>query len=256
MKNLNRTKIWNIAKVSILAGILFGSIGFVEKKHGEKTCNSIEVNIENQLHNYFINESDIVDIVTRRGDRRIVGEELTDLNLKAIENDLYENKFIKKAEVYKDLKGHLLINIDQCRPIARLLSKKMNDRYISNQGAVLPLSERYTARVLLIDGPYADDAKLYDLNDSDYGKSLMQLLHFIENDPFWKAQIAQMHIDRKGNIEMYTQVSKQVVEFGRPVDISEKFRNLKIFYKEILPTKGWNSYESVSVKFKNQIVCE
>jgi hypothetical protein len=34
---------------------------------------------------------------------------------------------------------------------------------------------------------------------------------------------------------MFTQVSKQVVEFGKPVEIVEKFRNLKIFYKEILP---------------------
>jgi cell division protein FtsQ len=36
-----------------------------------------------------------------------------------------------------------------------------------------------------------------------------------------------------------------LIDFGKPVDIEEKFRNLKIFYKEILPTKGWNSYESV-----------
>jgi cell division protein FtsQ len=85
---------------------------------------------------------------------------------------------------------------------------------------------------------------------------MMELLNFIEKDPFWKAQISQMHIDKKGNIKMYTQVSKQVVEFGKPEDIEEKFRNLKIFYKDILPTKGWNSYDRVSVKFKDQIVCE
>ena len=63
-------------------------------------------------------------------------------------------------------------------------------------------------------------------------------------------------LDKKGNIKMYTQVSKQVVEFGRPEEIEEKFKKLKIFYKEILPAKGWNSYDKVSVKFKDQIVCE
>ena len=31
---------------------------------------------------------------------------------------------------------------------------------------------------------------------------------------------------------------------------------IKIFYKKILPYKGWNSYESVSVKFKGQIICK
>jgi cell division protein FtsQ len=137
-----------------------------------------------------------------------------------------------------------------------MMSRKMKDRYISNNGEVLPLSKRYTARVMLIDGPYADNAKLYNLNKSETGKQLMELLRFIENDKFWKAQIAWMNIDKKGNITMYTQVSKQVVEFGKPVDIQDKFRKLKIFYKDILPTKGWNSYNRVSVKFKDQIVCE
>ncbi len=253
---MKKNKIWNISKITLLMVFILGSIGLVEKEAGERTCTSIEVNIDNQFENYFINEGDIIDIITNRGENRIVGENLEDLNLKMIESELYKNKFIKKAEVYKDLKGHLMINIDQSRPIARLMSSKMSDRYISNRGEVLPLSRRYTARVLLIDGPYADNAKLYDLYETDYGKDLMSLLHFIDQDKFWKAQIAQMHIDKKGNIKMYTQVSKQVIEFGKPVDLKEKFRNLKIFYKEILPTKGWNSYESVSVKFKNQIVCE
>ena len=34
-----------------------------------------------------------------------------------------------------------------------------------------------------------------------------------------------------------------------------KFKKLELFYKNILPTKGWNYYESVNLKFKNQIVC-
>ena len=29
-----------------------------------------------------------------------------------------------------------------------------------------------------------------------------------------------------------------------------------LFYKVILPTKGWNYYESVNLKYKNQIVCD
>jgi cell division protein FtsQ len=253
---LSLKKISRTGKVAVLMVMLLGTIGFVEKKYDQKTCSSIDVTIDNQFENYFINESDIIDIVTNRGELKIVGEPFDDLNLKAIEMELYKNKFIRHAEVFKDLTGRLLINIDQSRPIARLMSGKMSDRYISSMGEVLPLSRRYTARVLLIDGVFADNAKLYDLNETENGRQLMDLLNFIEEDKFWKAQIAQMNIDKKGNIDMYTQVSKQVVEFGQPVDIEDKFRNLKIFYKEILPSKGWNGYNRVSVKFKNQIVCE
>lgn len=254
--NSKLMNIWQIGKIALPILLLLGSIGFVEKQYGQRICTSINVDINNQFENYFINEGDIIELITAGGDNRIVGEAFEDLNLKEIETELLKTKFIRKAEVFKNLEGNVVIKIDQSRPIARMMSKKMSDRYISDKGEVLPLSKRYTARVLLIDGSFADNPKLYDLNNSEYGTQLMELLQFIENDKFWKAQISQMNIDNSGNIKMYTQVSKQIIEFGAPEDINEKFKKLKIFYKDILPSKGWNSYERVSVKFKDQIVCE
>ena len=254
--NKKLLKIWPFFKVAMLIIIMTGLIGFVEKQHSRKLCKAIEVNINNQYQNYFINESDVIEIITDRGSRKIVGEPYDALNLKQMEALLREDKFVEDAQVYKDLTGNLIITIDQSRPIARLMSKKMSDRYISEKGDVLPLSKRFTPRVVLIDGAFADNPKLYQLYETETGRQVMELLKFIEKDKFWKAQIAQMRIDKKGNIKMYTQVSKQVVDFGKPEDIEEKFRKLKIFYKKILPAKGWNSYNSVSVKYKNQIICE
>jgi cell division protein FtsQ len=253
---LRWNKILKTAKIVVLAGVVFGSIGLVEKQHGSRICTAINVEIDNQFQNYFINESDVIDLITNGGDNRIVGEPFDELNLKEIEQELLSTKFIRNAEVFKDLEGTLMISINQSRPIARLMSTKMNDRYISSKGEVLPLSKRYTARVVLIDGAFADEAKLYDLSENKKNRQLMELLRFIDGDAFWKTQIAQMNIDKKGNIKIFTQVSKQVVEFGKPVDIEEKFKKLKIFYKDILPAQGWNSYNRVSVQFKDQIVCE
>jgi len=253
---LKLNKIWNITKIAGLVIIIIGSIGLVEKEYGSRICTSINVDIDNQFENYFINESDIIDLITDGGENRIVGESFDDLDLKEIETELLDTKFIMDAEVYKDLEGNLMISINQSRPVARLMSSKMNDRYISNRGEVLPLSKRYTARVVLISGAFANNAKLYNLYETELGTGLMNLLQFLEKDKFWKAQIAQMSIDKKGNIKMHTQVSKQEVEFGKPEGIEEKFMKLKIFYKDILPAKGWNSYKRVSVKFKDQIVCE
>ena len=254
-----KLKLRNISKITksiCLAIVLFRFISFIEKQADNRICSSIIVEIDNQFENYFINESDVIDIITNNGEQRIVGEAFETLELKKLEKELCKTKFIQNAEVYKDLEGNLMISINQSRPIARLISNKMQDRYITNKGEILPLSKRYTARVMLIDGSYADNAKLSNLNDDETGSNLMDLLKYIEKDKFWKAQIAQLNIDKRGNIKMYTQVSKQVVEFGKPEDIEEKFIRLKIFYKEILPTKGWNSYDKVSVKFKDQIVCE
>ena len=108
---LKLIKIWNITKFVGLVIVIFGSIGLVEKQYGERICTSINVEIDNQFENYFINESDIVDLITDGGDNRIVGASFDDLNLKTIEDELLATKFIQNAEVYKDLEGRLTISI-------------------------------------------------------------------------------------------------------------------------------------------------
>jgi cell division protein FtsQ len=251
-----KQRIIHISKIVALVVLIIGSIGFVEKKYSGRLCKAIKVDIDNQFENYFINEADIIDIITNRGERRVVGEELGNLNLKEIERKLLDHKFVQEADVYKDLKGNINVMVNQSRPIARLTSPSRKDRYISDRGEILPVSNRYTARVVLISGYYAEKADLESIMNSEFGEKLLALLHFIEHDKFWKSQIAEMHIDKKGEITMYSQISKQKVEFGQPDNIERKFVKLKIFYKDILPTKGWNDYDRVCLKYKNQIVCE
>ena len=94
------------------------------------------------------------------------------------------------------------------------------------------------------------------LQESAYGQALLELLHYINQDPFWRAQITHLRIDAQGKIIMNTQVSKQNVEFGKPQNIAQKFAKLQLFYHKIIPYKGWNTYKRVNLEFTNQIVCE
>ena len=72
----------------------------------------------------------------------------------------------------------------------------------------------------------------------------------------FEVQLRTKYDWKDGEVELYPQVTKQKIEFGKPKDFEEKFSKLMTFYKEILPSKGWNYYERVNVKFKDQIICE
>jgi len=84
----------------------------------------------------------------------------------------------------------------------------------------------------------------------------MELLAFIAEDEFWEAQIAQLDMNAKGKITFYTQVGGEEVEFGYAENIENKFNKLMIYYKDILPAKGWNTYKRVNLEYENQIVAE
>ena len=249
-------KIKKSAKILLLLLLLSVTIGFVKKKQDGRVCNQIVIQIDNQYGNYFIDENEIRSLITANGAEHIVGEDFADIPLKKLEQQLEAHKYVQQAEVYRDLQGNLTAKVEQSRPIARILRHDAPEAYISAEGEILPLSERYTARVMLIDGPYADRLIRHGLVKDEKNRQIFELLKFIDKDEFWKAQIAHLDIDSEGDIIMYPQVGKQYIEFGKAEQIEEKFSKLTIFYQKILPFKGWNTYNRVNLKYFNQIVCE
>jgi cell division protein FtsQ len=95
-----------------------------------------------------------------------------------------------------------------------------------------------------------------DLNKTEEGQQLMKMIEFINDDKFWKAQVTQLEIAGNGKITIYPLVTGQRVEFGKAEDFENKFRKLMIFYKEILPQRGWTKYDRVNLEFEGQIVAE
>ena len=256
IKSLRKIKISQNTKVLLMvAGVLL-SIGFVEKKQSNRICNRIMIDVDNQYENFFIDEKDVLRLMTETGKDFIKGSAYKQIDLGVLENRIKKHKFVRNAEVYRDLQGNILVEAVQCRPLARIIRPNAFDAYISEEGNILPISDQYTSRVLLLSGALADTLVTRDLPNYKQGKKLHEFLQFINQDPFWKAQIAQVDIELDGEATFYTAVSKQLVEFGTVDNYQDKFRRLDFFYKTILPEKNWNSYIRVSLKFENQIVCE
>jgi cell division protein FtsQ len=256
MQIKNSKKLKKLLLLFMLIVVVFSAIGFVEKQQNDKVCNKIIVQIDNRADNYFINEQDIVALVTESGSSQVIGKNIDMLPLKEIEKRLKLNKFIDEAEVYKDLKGNLIVKAGQSHPIARVIQDSGPDAYIDKSGKILPVSDRFTARVMLIGGDYTTTLVQKDLTKTAEGLAILQLLDHINSNNFWKAQISEIYIDKKGEITMYPQISQQIIEFGKAENIEQKFKKLKILYKDILPQKGWNTYSKVNLKYHNQIVCE
>lgn len=231
-------------------------IAFGERKQNGIVCSNIVIELENAHENHFIDEADVLNILENSG-QSIIGTSIDRLNLNILESQLKSDKHILDAELYGDVKGNLMVNVDLRRPIARLVRNDGPDAYIAEDGVVMSMSDKFSSRVLLITGaivkPLIEAGDLYATED---GIKLMEMIHFINEDEFWKAQIAQVDFDSKGKAEIYPQMTGQLVEFGRLEDIKVKFKKLLIFYKEILPQRGWTKYDRVNVEFEGQVIAE
>jgi cell division protein FtsQ len=249
----------NIRTEIKVAAALFGLsflIAFGERKQGGNVCKDIVIQLDNLNENHFLDEADVMKLVDNSG-QSIKGIGIDRINLKEIESKLKIDKHILDAQLFGDLKGNLIVNVELRRPIARIVQSEASDAYIAEDGVVMPVSEKYTSRVMLLSGPYVKRLiEMGDLKTTDEGKQLLEMIEFINEDKFWKAQVAQMDINADGKISIFPQVTGQKVEFGKPDNIDEKFKKLMIFYKEILPQRGWTKYDRVNLEYEGQVIAE
>ena len=85
-------------------------------------------------------------------------------------------------------------------------------------------------------------------------QELYTLAKFLQANDFWNAQIEQINITPKHEIELVPRVGDHILFLGKPGNYDEKFTKLQTFYKKALNQVGWNKYKRISIEFNNQII--
>ena len=233
--------------IYILTTLFIVVIVIFSFKNNSSPIKEIVVNSENK----FLDRYQIESLITEKMDKDSIIK-----NANIIEKNILANPFVKEIKLYQDLSNKLIVDLVQYQPIARLVSENKKDFYIDLHGNIFPTSTKFSERVLLIHTDNNINYDLKNINSTDYGKKIFTMINYIINDTFLSKIISEIDINYDKNIIIYPQVSKQKIIFGYPEQIDVKFDKLMLFYKKILPAKGWNTYKTVNLKFKNQIICD
>jgi cell division protein FtsQ len=251
-----KRKVNNVLFATGCLVLLGGLAVFAGVRQASRPVGQVIVTIGNEFNNFFISEQEVTALLTRNGQQRLEGTTPEELNLPALEARLKAHSFVKDAQVYRDLAGNLHADVRQNRPIARLVhADTRQDCYLDADGHKLPLSSLFTARVVPVARPGGQPLAAGFFQDST-GHRYLELLRYIDEHSFWRAQVAEVFIAPNGKVSFTQQIGDQQVEFGFPENISEKFAKLMVFYRQIPPALGWDTYHRVNVEFKDQIICE
>lgn len=220
-------------------------MGFISRKQKDLCCQKIDININYEQGNYFIEREDIIAIMKSAG-IEVKEPSLSKINYDHLETLIQSDPIVAKAEVYSTIEGTLKIDVFQRKPVIRIMTNRnIGDFYIDEEGAKMPLSPKFTSRVLIVNG-YVKESMLDDL---------FLLAKYVNKNKFWKAQVQQIYIDLNGVIVLIPRVGNHKIIFGDMTDYEEKFEKLMIFYKKGLNNIGWDRYKLIDLKYKNQVVC-
>lgn len=167
------------------------------------------------------------------------------VNLPIMEQVILNNPFVEKAQVFLDLSGKLSVEINQRKPIVRIMDNK--GFYLDEKGKKMPLSKIYAHTIIL--------AKGIDLKKEK--KILVDFLKEIRKDDFLKKMIISVE-QKKGKYILKTRWYDHTIHFGNSLSkgLKGKLKKIKTFYAKITKEKNKNTYTDIDVSYKNQVVCK
>jgi cell division protein FtsQ len=261
-----KSAIFGFIKWVLLITYIAFSLAFVSSKSHLVTCTSINIEIVDSLNNLFVTKADVRRVVEKHNSN-LIGIPIKMINTHKIEEQIANIQAVKSVDVYKTIDGKLNIRIDQRTPMVRIINRYGQSYYIDNEGQTLPLSNKYTSHVLIINGNIIEpfdigpNVKVMSWAGKEINEQtplicrLYDFAKFINNDQFWNAQIAQVYVGSPSNIELIPRVGPHTILLGSLDDYETKLAKLKLFYERALPEEGWNKYNQINLKYRNQIVC-
>ena len=249
----------------IVIAYLIVSLSFVEKKNTAITCNKVNIFILDSVYNGFVSKNDLLQIVNKHYGH-VIGSGLSSINTEILEKAVLENRAIKECKIYKTADGSLNIEILQRQPVLRIINSQNLSYYMDSEGYIIPFSTIQTPDVIIANGFIHENipintGKQHNISDFDIpGKeNILRDLHslstYIYNDPFWKAQFVQIYVNKKEELELIPRVGAHIIVLGKVDGYEKKFQKLKTLYVKGFNNIGWNEYEYINLKYKNQVIC-
>ncbi|QKJ28768.1 cell division protein FtsQ [Mucilaginibacter mali] len=250
-KRLWRNILFGFIWLVSLSGLVV-LMSFIEVKKSATVCKDVQIIIPG--NQFFIDKQEVDNILGLNG-TSLKGLRISNINIQALENKLRKNPFVESATVYVDMDGVLMVEISQRQPMLRIVNRYDRDFYVDQHGLKIPLSDNFTAKVLVANG-YIDEgfANRVDTLMTPMARNLFKTADFIRRDSLWSAQIAQLYVNEKQEIELIPRVGNQRILLGNADSLEVKFRNLLAFYKQAIPQVGWVAYKAINIKYTNQVI--
>jgi len=231
---------WMKIKLFFLLVLIFGLFYSTISVNNLRDISKTDIYIHNS-NNLFITKdsikSAVIEIITTKNIHK------SSVHLKALEFELNKIELVRKSDVFIDVNGTMIIDIEQRKPIARFIDNKS---YLDEDGLVMPKSKYYSARVPVIKG-YANTQDQLDL--------IYQLTNYIKDDKFLSQSATEILIDSNSNFSIKLRDYRFKILIGQLNNLDLKIKNFKAFYINASANQILNKYSVINLQFDNQVVC-
>ena len=173
------------------------------------------------------------------------GKQFAAINAEQIEKAFGKQYYVEYAQCYRSNDNMMCLDIYPVKPVLRVFERSGASYYINRSGKRVPVSFSIFTDVPVAAGAFS---RQYP------PERLMPLLDYMRENPEIDNLVGAIEVADSQNVYIIPNIAGHVVNLGSLDNLPAKFGKLFRFYKEVLPVKGWNIYDTISLKWHNQIV--
>lgn len=246
--------VFNVLWLAIGTGTIVLLVAAIKKKDGQH-CTGVSITIEGVNNNFFVDKKDILNSITEEVGGNPAGKIISAFDLRKLEAQIQKDIWVKSSQLFFDNNNRLMVKVLEREPEARIFTTGGTTFYIDSSLAMLPLSEKFSARLPVFTG-FPSDKMVLSHTDSALLKDILTVSMAIQKDSFGMALIDQVDITPQRNFEMIPKLGNTIIVFGDASDVEEKLKKLLLFYRQVMAKAGWNKYSVVNVQYKGQVVAK
>ena len=229
-----------IVLVALAVYIVVAVVAFSDKPAGQ-VCRGIRLTIVDSAEVGYMTTRDVEKILA---DLNPTDKSMDEVSCRAMEQMLDASPLILKSECYKTIDGYVGIDVECRRPILRVITAGGESYYLDDEGEVI---ERIAKAVYL---PVATG----HISREFARNELLVLAQYLHENDLWNAQVEQIYVTPRQEIELVPRVGGHVIVLGRPGNYEGKLDKLKTFYEKALSEVGWDRYSRINIDYNNQVV--
>ncbi len=242
---MEKDTIIKIALTAVLTVYLVFALAMTGSAERADRYNGITISVVDSIGSGFVSEKDVAG---ECGDLYsiIASESRSSIDLQQLERQILDMPVVEYANVATLCDGSLRIDVSPMVPVARVFDHKGHSYYINASGKRVIADARYHVDVPVVIGDF-DSGQLR-------AEHLLPMLSYIADDATLNALISTVTLSPDGDIIIVPVIRGQVINFGDNANVKDKFDRLKTFYTKVMPVKGWNTYDTIFVKWAGQVV--
>ncbi len=226
----------------VLVTVLGFLYSFSSARNYQKKVTEIVIEFKDGDNNFLTHS--MVNKLLIQNEESVRNRAKSELNLYGLENKVLKSPYVENASVFLTIDGQLKTVIKQRVPVARILLNN-DSYYVDKQGIKVPLSNHYSARVLLVSG----------IENEEEINAVLPLISFILKDGFLQKEIVGIEKSDVNEYQFAVRSGDYKIDFGNLKEIDIKFKKLKAFYNKTFEDKTIQNYKAINLKYHNQVVC-